>query len=168
VATYRAVIGLDVERAEFNIATDLDREVVEAALLQKPEWCPIPWPRISEPTDRDLRRLALLKLSIFFDFAAKLPAGTGQEIRQALWQRFPAVRTALAEAGGVRFKRFPVHATIWSDGESNGGYHHPSEGEHPPIGTVTEETLDLFIQNLVRADIRDRLAAQEDPWPLSF
>lgn len=168
VATYRAIVGLDVERSEFDVSTDLDREVVEAALLQRPEWCPIPWPRVGVPTEHDLRRLALLKLGLFFDFAAELPGSTGQEIRESLQHRFPGLRAAMAgESGGVRFKRFHVEASVWSDGTASGGYQQPEDGAHPPIGTPTGAAIDLFIKNVTRADIRDRLGAEE-PWQPSF
>lgn len=180
MATYRAVISLDVERSDLIISADVDRNEVVAALQPRPAWCPFPWPEIAEPTEQDLHYLATLKFRAYLSFGAKLPDGTGQEIRGAVWQRFPSLRAALDEKVGgaslasvglprgagptARFKRFPFEATIWSGGEVSATYEHPSDGEQPPIGDIVWETLNLFIQNLVRADIEDRLAEQEGKW----
>lgn len=155
VATYRATIGLDVEQSELTINPDINREIVVAALTKSPEWCPITWPEIDTQTDLDLRHLALLKIRLFFDFASRLSGETTAEIHEALWTEFPDLRAALDEtATATRFKRFPVHATIWSDGTANGGYETVEEGELPPLGVVTWDALDLMIKNLARADIR--------------
>lgn len=165
VATYRAVIGVSVERSDFTIHPDVEQEVVVAALLKQPEWCPIPWPVSDDPTDRELRHLALLKIRLFFEFGARLQGETADEIHEALWLMFPDLRRASrGDLVEKRFKRYPVDATIWSDGEASGGYTHPGDGEHPPLGILTWNSLDLMIKNLVRADIHRLLDTEDKKW----
>ncbi len=147
------------------ISTHLDRELITAAIFKKPEWCPTPWPQVSAPTDRDVRQVALLKLQLLFDFAARLPGETRQEIREALWQRFPAVRAALSDdVCAVRYERIPVEATIWSDGRSDAGYGPSDSGEELPFGSATEDSMDVFIKNSIRADIRALITSGGSEW----
>jgi hypothetical protein len=166
VALYQATIRLDVERSELSIATELDRAVLEAALSRRPAYCPVVWPELLTLTDADLRRLALLKIGVFFDFATRLPGNTSREIRHALFQRFPQLTVPETGKRPGRYQLLRVYATIWSDGACDGGYQQASPGL-PPLGRVPGESLDIFVKNVARADIRDHYKADGGIWPES-
>lgn len=166
VATYRATVGLEVEQSSFSLSPSLDREIVAAAIVKQPEWCPRPWPSPIDPTDQDLRHLALLKMCFNFDFMSELEGQTGDEIRASLGDRFPLIDDRLPDRTlDHGFKRFEVEANVWDDGHADAGLQYPSAGEVPPLGPKPNwDQLDILIKNLARADIRDHLEREGFEW----
>ncbi len=94
---------------------------------------------------------ALRKLKAFLDFAAVIPEGSSQEIQAAVAKRFPTIVTA-----HTLIKRFDVYVRIREDGLTDGGYIVPERGRLP-FALQNSQELDIFIQNLMRADIQQRI-----------
>jgi hypothetical protein len=156
VFIYTAVVGLKVERSKFAFDSSIDRQELAAAIESPPRWHLDPWPPQLTFTDADLTILAFAKLKALFDFMAMVPNGSAQEIRAALYALFPAVDPDVQVSG---FKRFPVEASILDNGDATWGYDIPAGDDFPPgvTGGMKESDLDLFIQNLVRADLQEHL-----------
>lgn len=154
VVLYTGVVGLDVETSSLDFNTTLSRTQVVTALRVPPKWSLSPW--LTEPisTDADFIRYALIKLKIFLDFAAVLPDGSAQVIRDAVSRHFASAKSPHP----LPVKHFKVYARIREDGLTEGGYSIPERGALP-FDITDSRQLDIFIQNLMRADIQQRIEA---------
>ena len=158
LVVYTAVIGLELERSTLSFNASVDHAQIVTAVETPPEWTLTPWPPTRTNTDADVTIFALAKLKAIFDFAAQLPDGSTQEIKNAIDTRFPLVRSERA-VPTAHYKRFAVEASIMDDGKTQWGYDIPGGDDFPPgvVARMQESELDIFIQNLVRADLQQRL-----------
>lgn len=164
VAIYEGVLTLIEVNADIVLVPDVDREVVVAAIVEPPQWQPFVWPSYTPETDDDLRRFALMKLLTLFEFASRLGGDTEDDIRAALLGRLPEIDRLLARGEDIsRYKRFPIKATIYHDGYFSGEFDHPGDGVAFPLGDDLSDTLDLYIKNMIRADMRRRIGFGLDP-----
>lgn len=141
VVVYEAVVSLDLERSAVSLFPDAGGASSFGAVL-----APV-----------------LSQLKALFDAGAELPNGTGEEIRASVDARYPAIaqerRAGSASANEEPYMRFAVDATVWADNTATWGFEIPESGEFPPgLESDEDRALDLYIQNLVRADLADRLA----------
>lgn len=163
VVTYTAVVSLSLERSSISFADGVPREALAEALARPPAWTLDPWSPPRGGTDRDLTSIALSKMKAVLDFRAGLEANSASEIRAALQDRFPAVASGSRNIGstGERFKSFVVEAAVYANGEADWGFITPAAGIDPS-GMRSDDAdgdLRIFLQNTVRADIVERLAA---------
>jgi hypothetical protein len=161
VARWSALVGAEVRGARFELRA-VDLAVARTAVSLTPDWVE-QWPprrvaqalgRLGEGSSAAVALLALAKLAIFLDAGAEIDGETGPEIRAALRARYPGVATTLSDVF------FEVDATLREDGMPAWGF--TTSGETLP--GIPEEPragkphLDLWLQNLARADVHDRLA----------
>ena len=161
VARWSASVGAEVRDARFEL-TAADPAVARTAVAVRPGWVQ-EWPpprvaralgRLAEGSPAAVALLALAKLASFLDAGAEVAGETGAEIRAALRARYPGVATTLSDV------HFEVQANLREDGTPAWGF--MSSGESLP--GIPEEPragkphLDLWLQNLARADVHDRLA----------
>lgn len=160
VALYTATVGLKVEYSAFGVNPAIDRSQLIAAIEPPPSWAPTPWPPHLVGGQDDITIFALAKLKALFDFAARLPNGTANEILRATYARFPLAEPTRA-GSLLQYKRFRVEARILLNGDPEWSYEIPSSGKFPPgvRAEMRESDLDVFIQNLVRADLQRRIAS---------
>lgn len=162
VAIYQAEVGLAEVSSTLTLSVDEPREVAVAAIMEPPQWAPFAWPDFTPETDQELRRFSLLKLLTVFEFGSRLGGDTGEAIRDQLLAIHPVMNEIVVRGEDTsRFKRFPVEATIYHDGYFSGTYDHVSEGESLPLVDGTWGTLDRYVKNMVRVDIRLLLEKQE-------
>jgi hypothetical protein len=179
LAVYTATVHAAVERSDFALSsalTDDDKQ----ALLTSPEWIPDgeTWPAasltVAYATSVDLSRAALTKMRYVVTFGAGIERGSGERIRAALYRRFPRARALFDEAqakeGGAQYARFSVEAVIRGDGQAEWGFQSPPRGtglarQIPGVSDAIRDKasgrsdLSVFLQNLVRADLQDRIDA---------
>lgn len=170
MATYLAIVSGDVERSAMTLAPEATPGNRLAALRRSPEWWPRsdPWPE----ADQKQTRLALLKLQALFDFGASIPGSTALEIRDGIYQKFPDAKDLMSSASarmpGQRPLRIEVEACVRADGQADWGFVTPPFSmaalpngakahfvKRSDLGGRTD--LQVFVQNLVRADIYRRL-----------
>ncbi len=158
VAVYTAVIGLDVETSTLRFTSSLATNEITVAVKSPPEWYLNAWP--PQPPgnpDNDLELFALTKLKATFDFAARLPDGSAEEIREQVASRFPG--TVTENVTTVSYKRYPVEAIIWEDGTVTWSYDIPAAGDFPESiqDSGDDADLDIFVRNLVRYDLQRQI-----------
>jgi hypothetical protein len=163
VARWSAHVGADVADARFELLPGVEPRVAREAIAARPGWLDA-WPpesvtralgRLAEGSPAALALLALAKLASFLDFGAEVGGTTGAEIRAALRARYPGVAP---RPDGVRFE---VDASLREGGHPTWGF--VTSGEALP-GLPEDEGpgkphLDLWLQNLARAEVHDRLDA---------
>lgn len=168
IATYTALVSTDVISSELEIgsAAERVRDTLESAPEYADAWPPRP---LATSLDRrtDIRTLALARLKTLFDFGAQLPDGQVGEVRQHMAARWPEILAPTPESSAGKegpYERIRVTAIVRADGNPEWGFERsPTSGR--PLPFDAKETrgrrpeLDLFVQNLVRADIETRLAA---------
>ncbi len=153
VALYTATVDLQVVYSQFGFAADATADATTRAVQAAPAWALHAWPPpLVGDTQVDNRRLALTKLKALFDFAAQLPDGSADQIKGAVAGRWATAAQARAAGLNVQYARLEVDATVHADGTATWGYNMPAGGRLPEV-----DDLDLFVQNLVRADIQQRL-----------
>ena len=157
IAIYSAVVAYGVETSSLRFNSGLETDELAAAIAIPPDWSLSQWPpQAPDNPDNDLVLKALTKLKALFDFASGLPDGDSEEIRQAVAARF--LGSIDQSAATIAQKRFTVEAVIWEDGTATWGYDIPSAGSVPTsVNTATD--LDVFVQNLVRSDLQQRIEA---------
>jgi hypothetical protein len=179
LAVYAATIHAAVERSDFALSSELTDDDKQA-LLTAPEWIPDgeTWPAGSltaaNATSVDLSRAALSKMLYVAAFGAGIERGSGEQIRGAVYRRFPRAKALFAQAeakeGGMKYARFPVEAVITGDGQAQWGFDNPPRGtglarQIPGVSVAIRDKasgrsdLSVFLQNLVRADLQDRIDA---------
>lgn len=158
VVFYLATIALELEQSRVSFNEQIDPTRATTALTLPPSWSLSPWPPESRRPSTQLLACALAKWKAFFDHAALIPdpQSTAEAIRESVYARFPRVQLALAGPKDS-YKRFEVEASILDDGTVTWGFRTPASGQNPP--GLDEAGLGLFIQNLVRADLQQRLEA---------
>lgn len=163
VARWSARVGADVADARLELLPEVEPDVAREAIAAHPGWVET-WPpprlvralgRLADGSPAAVALLALAKLASFLDFGAEVGGTTGPEIRAALRARYPGVG---AGAAGVRFD---VDAALREGGHPTWGFvtsgeELPGLPEHAGHG---KPHLDLWLQNLARADVHDRLDA---------
>lgn len=179
LAVYVATAHAAVERSDFALASSLTDDDKQA-LLTAPDWVPDgeTWPAasltVATATSVDLSRAALSKMLYVVAFGAGIDGGSGEEIRNALYRRFRRAKALFTEAeakeGGMKYARFSVEAVIRGDGQAEWGYKIPPRGtglarQIPGVSDAIRDKasgrsdLSVFLQNLVRADLQDRIDA---------
>ena len=153
-ARYQATFRSRIEDAGLTLNPALPHSELLRTLSIPPEWTPEPW----LATERDPHVLALTKLKILLDFDARLTAGSSAEIRERIAASFPKVASARRD----NLKAFQVEALVrLADGQAEWSVAVPEDGDLPPgIRTAELESganLKIVIQNLVRADLLERL-----------
>lgn len=158
VVFYLATIALELEQSRVSFNEQIDPARATAALTTPPPWSLSPWPPESRRPSTQLLAYALAKWKAFFDHAALVsdPHSTAQAIKESVSARFPWVQQALAGPKDS-YRRFEVEASILDDGTVTWGFRTPAAGQNPP--GLDDAGLELFIQNLVRADLQQRLEA---------
>jgi len=166
VAKYTALVSTEVLSSSLTVMPDADRalEALQAAPDYAPAWPPRPLAATFSSV-RDVRLLALARLKTLFDFGASLPDDDIGVLRRSMAVRWPellAPATTMAVAGP--YERIAVTAVVRADGSPEWGFERsPSSGRPLPLSTGETRgrpELDLFIQNLVRADIERLLAGE--------
>lgn len=177
VAEYHAVVSATVERSRLAI-NPVAKSVLYGALEKPPSY----WPRREEypglgigTGERHLKHLVLLKLAALFEFGAALGGKTGDEVRDRVYAEFPAAKKAALQTNdsrpATRYLRIPIVARVRADGEPEWGATLPPRGAGVmPAGSRSafEREIDgrpaweIYLQNLVRAEIYDELAKSQD------
>lgn len=159
VVTYTAIVGLRLEYARIRFDPSISRgDLARVLAANPPQWKTTSWPPPLTGTDADLSILALSKLKANLDFTNRLSDGTALQMESAIQVRFPGITSEEAEASG-NYKRFPIEAEIWEDGSTSWGYEIPEAGEFPPGFEADPTGLEIFLRNVVRADLQARLEA---------
>jgi hypothetical protein len=166
VAEYRAVVGLELERSGFRLL-DMRSPARRLAAAQQPPGWVAEWPPPGlaiDPTredERDVTALVLAKLKALFDFGAVLPDGDAGAIRDAIHRRWPAIRQAREERASIPYERMDVDAVVRQDGTADWGFTHGGRGlSLPGLAERLDDgrpELDLYVLNVVRADLAARL-----------
>lgn len=152
-----------MEDSDLQVAWSLPRDALVDALTKEPKWCPFPWPQFAPTSRADLEYLALKKLKAFWDFGAGFDAQSLEEMRADIRYMFPdwqpTVDRGVSPPGG--YMKLAVDGRIFSDGSCDGGYTKPSHGQLPPLSEAIWDQLDLYVKNLVRLDIAERISTIE-------
>jgi hypothetical protein len=111
--------------------------------------------------------LVIARLKLVFDFGSVLPGDSSQELREAIIATWPGLASSAASltsgAGAPPYEQAAVTAQVDADGLPNWGYERnvnsgvvlPLSGLSPYGGGRTD--FDLFLQNLVRLDLQQRI-----------
>jgi len=181
VATYTAVVDVDIVRAElrFNEALHPDEilrvlEIHEwgSDLLPKPTYSINPWPPTGCTERNRFRLMALQKMSIFLFMAEHVHGhGTMEELqidmdiflpewpRVCAYTRFPMVLAA-REAGEGPYRSCTLESRIRDDGFAFHDYHfNPDTEGTPPPGPASDAATMIFIRSLAQGDLRRRIVA---------
>lgn len=156
IAVYTAVISWRIERSQLSLLAAAEDPRARGALVAAPEWSPFTWPASVGSLDAQAAsKLAALKFIALFTFASELGGETSEEITAALNVKFPHLSDAqlMNEKQGVRFLLIETTATVWNDGQADWAYVVPAAGTPPPLGSQRVEDFDLFIKNIIRADL---------------
>jgi hypothetical protein len=167
VVSYVAVVSVQVERAEVRVEPGADEARIRSAAALPPGWVE-EWPP-AELRDTDLGALplatvGLAKLAALLDFNAELDAYAPDDIDEEITRRWPQVGQAVVDARGERFEQAVVEASVREDGTAVWGYTWAGAGGRPlpqfaqPDAAKRGE-YEVFLQNVVRADLRRRLVA---------
>jgi hypothetical protein len=152
---YKAFIGQEVERAE--VRWEAPSQQYRGVLSSAPAWSPRSWPSQSEATEVSDLEFALRKIATMLEFGSEIDANAGELIRHALRAKFPQMAT-LRGTG-----RIEAEAVVSSDGEASFSFKTPGQSSDIPLSNSPRgerrADLTLFVQNALRADIYDRLAA---------
>lgn len=158
VFSYRGFLGIDGLRTSIQLHQNGNRAKFIDAIAQRPQWMPFDWPESTPATHDALVQRALLKVLTVFEFGDALDGDTGDEIRSAVRKKHPEVSgTQSRPANGSRYAELAVEASIYDDGYFDGGYSRPETGALLPVSGRSQASLDEYVRNMVRADIRDRL-----------
>jgi hypothetical protein len=156
---YSAVIGLGLERS--GVRWEVSPATARDAVERQPTW-PTEWPDRSTLPQVDSLVLALRKVAALLDFDARIEGNTGDEIRQSILTSFPALTETKVVPRGRSYRG---EAYILADGIPRWQYE--SSEDHkvlPGLSTAKvngKSDLDTYIQNVMRADLYDRIAAAE-------
>jgi hypothetical protein len=157
---YRALIRVELEESSLELVNPIDRSGLAVNLSKRPEFHLDPWPDQPSSGDEDITRYALFKLKALFDFGPpSLPIGTADEMRSAVHEQFPAAERARTDK--TRYKIYNISAFILENGQTGWRIDVPGVGEELPglPFALDGSDLELFIQNLVRVDLKVRLEA---------
>jgi hypothetical protein len=168
LATYRATVGLDLERSEFVYDTNASTTSIRTAGSVAPGWL-TQWPpvelQVNDARDASAEGIVLAKMVALFDFASEIDERSPEAILRAVdrrWPRVAAARNQRADAKSV-FERVEVTAWLREDGTADWSYVRADErGEPLPMASeagLKRGELEIFVQNLVRVDLRQRMAA---------
>ncbi len=173
IARYTAVIGLNLERSDFDLTAAPDDAKSASGLESAPEWTHTPWSEIQgkahrqEKVSERLAVLALGKLKALLDFGADLPDGSSEQIRDAIDARWPEIAEARngenAGQPAAAYERIQVEAVVRSSGVTGWGYTLSTSGSPLPGLNVTDPTapdgFDRYLQNMIRSDLALRLGS---------
>jgi hypothetical protein len=165
VVSYVAVVGIQVERAELLVEPGADPEKARQAAAMPPAWLeewPPPELRAAELASLSVETLSLAKLAALFDFNAELTAREPDAIDAQIAERWPQIAKAAADTAGERFERAVVDAAVRADGTAIWGYVWEGSGGRalptlPQPAAAKRGEYEVFLQNLIRADLRRRL-----------
>ena len=165
VVSYVAVVGIRVERAEVRVEPGADPAKARQAAAMPPAWVeewPPPELRASELSSLSAETLSLAKLAALFDFNAELTAREPDEIDAQIAERWPQIAKAAVDSAGKRFERAIVDAAVREDGTATWGYVWEGDGGRtlptlPQPAAAKRGEYEVFLQNLIRADLRRRL-----------
>jgi len=155
VARYAAVVSGRIERSELQIVDQAALTANRPALEADPGFAP--WhARASRLSDEGL---VAARLKALFDFGAQLPDGDDDATTRAMHQRWPRLKKL---KGSEALERIEVTALVRADGTSEWGFERsdPNRAALPiPDGEVVvgRPELDLYVQNMVRRDLRRRI-----------
>lgn len=152
VAIYKGVVRIASVRSLLKISRDVPRDRVIRAIGKRPEWMLYDWPDMTPETDEELVRLAALKLLTIFDFGRKLDGSTSAEIHAALERQNPGLR-ALRSVQAATEPLFSVDAAVYESGYFRGGFRTVGDTRALPLAKITADTVDLYVKNVVAADI---------------
>lgn len=177
VATYTALISLELEKSSFRLNGDLAHDVLFEAISRPPEWpTATPWLAPRDSSNEELSKSALSKLLALLDFASQIEAATSEELSKAIEVRYPQiVKDRVLKSKGLlarKYKLFEMWAQILEDGSPTWGFDVPAAGTMLPgvLKTAGEQELgqlltsgnaselDLFLQNSARTDLMERLS----------
>jgi hypothetical protein len=163
VAEYRAELTVFTVQSSFHLIGDITDPRVVQAIVTRPSWMPYEWEPSADPTRAELERLALTKLLTIFEFGAGLETNEPFSIREALLAAHPLLLEEQV-SGGRDWKHITVKSRIFIDGGFEGGFEYPEEGIPIPLRDLKESTVDHFIKNMVRADMREAIEARTSGW----
>lgn len=155
VARYAAVVSGKIERSELQIVDQAALTANRPALEADPGFAP--WhPRASRLSDEGL---VAARLKALFDFGAQLPDGDDDATTRAMHQRWPRLKKL---KGSEALERIEVTALVRADGNGEWGFERSDPNRAPlPIPdaevVVGRPELDLYVQNMVRRDLRRRI-----------
>ena len=166
---YRSTIRLTTESVTFEFNPEIPLQDRRAMLLKDPGWR-LPWPPpLTGVTDRDDLILAFARIAGALGMRAGIPGSTAAEIRRGMYKIFRgAIPQAIEAADSESYRRFAVEASVQDDSSASWGYGEDSPGLVLP-GTEDDSQhlgkpgVELFVQNLLRADILERLEELQDP-----
>lgn len=172
IATYRAVVGLGLERSSLEVSAAPEDARAFSGLESAPEWSATPWAEMRERAQRQetvpdrLTVLALGKLKALVDFGAHIPDGSSEEIRDAIDEHWPGIagarRDAAAGKGASPYARVQVEAVVRANGATGWGYELGPRGSTLPglnPDATAVDGFDRYLQNVIRADLAGRLAS---------
>lgn len=163
VAEYRGELTVFNVQSSFQLVGDITNPRVVEAIVKRPSWMPYEWQPSATPTRNELERLALMKLLSVFEFGAGLETNEPFSIREALLSLHPLLLEEEV-SGGRDWQRIIVKARLFEDGGFEGGFEYPEEGVPIPLRDLKESTVDHFIKNMVRADMREAIEARTSGW----
>ena len=181
VATYTAVVDVDIVRAELRFNEELHPDeilrVLEihewgSGLLPEPTYSIGPWPPAGCTERNRFQLMALQKVSSFLVTAEHVHGhGTMEEMqiemdmylpewpRVCAYTRFPMVLAA-REAGEGPYRSCTLEARVRDDGFVFHDYHFNTDPEGPPPpGLVDDEATMIFVRSLAQGDLRRRIVA---------
>ena len=169
IAQYDAVVSISVHQSAVTVVDRALAEQARSVLEADPGYAPWPPPGAAKaPVDMSVDELVAARLLTYMTFGARLQGTLPEELWQAIsgrWAKVAHLRSKgpLAEtAAGL--ERVTVQAVLRSDGAGEWGYTHGAPGFEPlPIPARTAEggrtELDLYLQNVVRADLAGLVVA---------
>lgn len=151
VVVARRVIWSDLS---LRPAAETARAVLLLAPPYVPKWPPRPATSLALGDDASADLLALTRLKALFDFGSQLPDEDVGDVLRNVEARWPAVP-----------ERISVDAVVRANGDAEWGY---ERAPGTDVGRADDEfantmsvsgrsELDLYVQNLVRADLEERL-----------
>jgi hypothetical protein len=165
---YRATIRLATETATFEFNPEIPLPARRAMLLKDPGWR-MPWPpRLTADAGRDDLILAFSKIAGALGMRAGIPGSTAVEIRSGVYEIFRTVPQAIEAGDSGFYRRFVVEASVQDDCSASWEYFEDRPGLAVP-GTEDDSQhlgkpgVEVFVQNLLRTDILERLEELQDP-----
>ena len=162
VVSYSAIISSDLEHSSISLESSVPRSLLSSAISLAPEWSKTLWEPPATSSDQDLLTSALRKLLALFEFGAVVPGSSAAEIRDGLQA---TLSVTLGAGSPTHLKRIEVVAKILENGKAIWGYKIPEPGEWAPgfeptwVLEAQASSLDVLLQNLVRADLHERLGS---------
>jgi len=171
VGSYQATASVIVLNSSVDVSTPLTPQTRQT--FQADPSYATPWPPTTivsaglglESISDEL--LVIARLKLVFDFGSVLPGDSSQELREAIIATWPGLASSAASltsgAGAPPYEQAAVTAQVDADGLPNWGYERnvnsgvvlPLSGLSPYGGGRTD--FDLFLQNLVRLDLQQRI-----------